>query len=234
MRSRSRNPAARPLGLGQREEHGERRDERASGAGRRKRNRRGVALRVMLATATMALPHHGKPETSKRSRRDPVPVVTTRVEGAIAVPAHRAYDTLILEAAERYGMDAALIRSVMQAESAFNALAVSRAGALGLMQLMPALAEELGIDDPLDARQNVMGGARYLRRLLDLYRGNVRLALAGYNAGVTNVRRHGGVPPFRETQNYVKRVTALVEQRRREEKDQPGQTAPPDAPLKRL
>jgi soluble lytic murein transglycosylase-like protein len=169
-----------------------------------------VALRVVLATATMALPHGAKSETSKRSRREPVPVVTTRVESAIAVPAQYAYDTLIHRAADRYGVDAALIKSVMQAESAFNPLAVSRAGALGLMQLMPDLAKELGVDDPFDAHQNVMGGARYLRRLLDLYQGNVRLALAGYNAGVTTVSRYGGVPPFRETQNYVKRVTALV------------------------
>ena len=193
-----------------------------------------MALRVALATATIALPHYAKSETSKRSRREPVPIVTTRVEGAVAVPAPQAYDTLILEAAERHGVDAVLIKSIMQAESAFNALAVSRAGALGLMQLMPEVAKELGVDDPLDARQNVMAGTQYLRRLLDLYDGNVRLALAGYNAGVTNVSQYRGVPPFRETRNYVKRVTALVEQNRREEKDPPRKGATSAPRLKRL
>ena len=193
-----------------------------------------MALRVALATATMALPHCTRSETSKRTRREPVAVVTTHVESAIAVPAQHTYDTLIREAADRHGVDAALIKSVMQAESAFDALAVSRAGARGLMQLMPALAEELGVDDPYDARQNVMGGAQYLRRLLDLYHGNVRLALAGYNAGMTAVSRYGGVPPFRETQNYVKRVTALVERTRREQNDLPSNTAAPDTRPKRL
>ena len=103
----------------------------------------------------------------------------------------------------------------MQTESAFDALAVSRAGALGLMQLMPDVAIELGVTDPFDPRQNVMAGAKYLRRLLDLYRGNVRLALASYNAGATNVTQYGGVPPFPETQKYVKQVTGLVASSRR-------------------
>jgi soluble lytic murein transglycosylase-like protein len=174
-------------------------------------------LRLLVATAAIALPHHGKSEPSKRSRRDPVPVVTTRVERAIALPPRHAYETLIREAADRYGVEAALITSIMQVESAFDALAVSRAGARGLMQLMPALAQELGVEDSFDARQNVMAGARYLRRLLDLYDNNLRLVLAGYNAGVTNVRRYGGVPPFRETQNYVERVMALLERERRED-----------------
>ena len=170
----------------------------------------------MLATATLALPHVAKNETSKRSRRELVPTVRTHIESAFAAPPHRAYDALIREAAARYGVDAMLIKSVIQTESAFNALAVSRAGARGLMQLMPRLSEELGLDDPFDARQNIMGGAQYLRRLLDRYRGNEQLALAGYNAGIANVRQHGGVPPFPETQNYVKRVTALVKQSRRD------------------
>lgn len=178
-----------------------------------------MALRVVLATAAMALPHGAKSETSKRSRRELVPVVTTRVESATVLPVHRAYDTLIREAADRYQLDAMLLKSIIGAESAFNALAVSRAGARGLMQLMPDLARELGVDDPFDARQNVMAGAQYLRSLLDRYQGNVRLALAGYNAGVTNVRRHGGVPPFRETRAYIERVATLAEQMRREEHD---------------
>ena len=166
----------------------------------------------------MALAHHAKPEMSKRSRRDAVPAVTASIESASLLPLQHAYDDLIREAADRHHVDAALIKSVMHAESGFNAWAVSRAGALGLMQLMPQVAEELGVDDPFDARQNVMAGARYLRRLLDLHHGNVRLALASYNAGVATVSRHRGVPPFPETRKYIKRVTALVERSRREEK----------------
>jgi soluble lytic murein transglycosylase-like protein len=78
------------------------------------------------------------------------------------------------------------------------------------MQLMPEVAEELNVTDPFDPRQNVMAGAEYLRWLLDLYNGNLRLTLASYNAGLTNVARYGGVPPFEETQNYVVRVTRLL------------------------
>lgn len=214
MRSKSRYRPAEILGLHSPPDHG------VSGAGRepaprRKRKRRHLA--TALATATLALPHFAKTETSKRSRRDPIAVVTTHVESAIALPPQHVYDELIREAAERYGVDAVLIKSVMQVESAFNALAVSRGGARGLMQLMPRLAEELGVEDSFDARQNIMGGALYLRRLLDQYQGNQRLALAGYNAGITAVNQYGGVPPFAETQNYVRRVTALVERSRRDE-----------------
>lgn len=103
-----------------------------------------------------------------------------------------------------------MIRAVMQAESGFNARAVSPVGALGLMQLMPALATALGVTDPLDPRQNIMAGSRYLKQLMDAHRGNVRLALASYNAGPGNVAKYGAIPPFKETQNYVKKVTALL------------------------
>jgi soluble lytic murein transglycosylase-like protein len=133
----------------------------------------------------------------------------------VGLPADRAYDEFIREASKRYRVDATLIRSVMQTESAFDALAVSRAGALGLMQLMPDVALQMGVEDPFDPRQNIMGGAKYLRSLLDLYHGNVRLALASYNAGATNVTQYGGVPPFPETQKYVKQVTRLIASSRR-------------------
>ena len=91
-------------------------------------------------------------------------------------------------------------------------MAVSRAGAKGLMQLRPILARELRVHNPFDPRQNIMGGARYLRRLLDMHEGDIRLALASYNAGPRNVTRYGGVPPFQETQEYVKRIIDLLEQ----------------------
>jgi len=103
-----------------------------------------------------------------------------------------------------------LIASVMEAESAFNPFAVSRAGAMGLMQLMPDVAAELGANEPFDTRENIMAGARYLRWLLDRYHGDVEMTLAGYHAGPTAVARYGRVPPYPETKRYVKTVTGLM------------------------
>jgi soluble lytic murein transglycosylase-like protein len=127
-----------------------------------------------------------------------------------AVPANQAYDDIIQEAAARYDMDPNLIHAVMQAESAFHPYAVSRAGAEGLMQLMPELSDEMGVSDAFDPRDNIMGGVRYLKRLLDHHDGNLDLALASYNAGPGNVERYGGVPPFRETRNYVRTIKWLL------------------------
>jgi len=195
----------------------ERRQQPRSGPDRRKGERRRAGLRsTLLAAAAVVLPHPVKPESLPSAwLRPPVPIVTTRIESVVGIPANHAYDQFIREASARYGVDATLIRSVMQTESAFDALAVSRAGAMGLMQLMPDVALELGVEDPFDPRQNVMGGVKYLRRLLNLYNGNVPLALASYNAGATNVAQYGGVPPFPETQNYVKQITRLVASSRR-------------------
>jgi len=112
----------------------------------------------------------------------------------------------IASASARYELDPNLIRAVIRTESDYNPNAVSRAGAMGLMQLMPATAESLGVTDPFNISQNVHAGTRYLRQLLDRFEGDLELALAAYNAGAGNVIRHGGVPPFRETQNYIPRV----------------------------
>jgi len=110
------------------------------------------------------------------------------------------------EAAKTNGIDPALLKSLVRNESAGDSLAVSRAGAQGLTQLMPGTARDMGVSNPLDGRQNVMGGARYLRKLLDQFDGREDLALAAYNAGPGNVVKHGGIPPFAETQSYVKKV----------------------------
>ena len=116
----------------------------------------------------------------------------------------------IKSAARRYHLPEKLIESVIQAESNFQVDAVSPAGAQGLMQLMPATARELGVDDPFDIRQNINGGAGYLRQMLDRFGGDVRLALAAYNAGPGTVEKYNGDVPYRETQNYIERVLKRV------------------------
>ena len=120
-----------------------------------------------------------------------------------------SYQSLISKAAARHGIDAALIRAVIHAESAFNPTAVSRAGAQGLMQLMPATQHKFGVRDPFNVWENVEAGTRLLKILLQKYRYNIRLATAAYNAGETAVARYRGIPPYEETQNYVQRVTRL-------------------------
>ena len=139
------------------------------------------------------------------------PSVSVHMGSFIPIRPEDAYENLIQEAALAYKLDPDLIRAVMRTESSFNPLAVSPVGAMGLMQLMPALAQELGVQNPFDPRQNVMGGAKYLRQLLDAHDGNIRLTLASYNAGPGNVKRYRGVPPFRETRNYVRKITELLE-----------------------
>lgn len=120
----------------------------------------------------------------------------------------------IRAAAARYNLPANIIHSVIRAESNFEPQAVSRAGAQGLMQLMPATAEELGVDDPFDIEQNIDGGARYLRRMLDQFGGDVRQALAAYNAGPGTVMRYNGNVPYAETRNYVQKVLHFSRQYR--------------------
>jgi len=118
-------------------------------------------------------------------------------------------DSAIDEAAARHNVDPSLVRSVVKVESNFNPNAVSRKGAMGLMQLMPSTARSLNVSNPFDPAQNVDAGVRHLRKLLDSFGGDVRLSLAAYNAGSGAVARSAGVPHFRETQNYVRRITDL-------------------------
>lgn len=118
-------------------------------------------------------------------------------------PGRQAVERLIDRLAPQYALDPALVKQVVAAESAFDASARSPKNAQGLMQLIPATAMRFGVTDPWDAEQNLRGGMAYLSWLLGQFRGDVRLALAGYNAGEGAVSRHGGVPPFAETRNYV-------------------------------
>ena len=119
---------------------------------------------------------------------------------------------LFEEAAREYGVPVNLLKAIGMTESSFRVDVVSKAGAQGVMQLMPATAKELGVTNPFDARQNIMGGAKYISQMLNKYDGDVKLALAAYNAGSGNVAKYGGIPPFEETQNYVVKVMNYMKQ----------------------
>jgi len=137
-------------------------------------------------------PSAGKQSTSGSRSKDPA--------------RYSRYNGLIGEAARLYQLPESFIRAVMRVESDFNPSVVSRAGAMGLMQLMPRTARSMGVSDPFDARQNIHGGARYLRILANRFKGDLVLTVAAYNAGEGAVEKYKGIPPYKETQRYVRRV----------------------------
>jgi soluble lytic murein transglycosylase-like protein len=147
----------------------------------------------------------------------PAPAATTAaagVAGPSQLPSGTPFGAEISAAAQRHGLDPALLAGLVKQESGFNPNAVSPAGARGLTQLMPGTAAGLGVTDPLDPVQALEGGAKYLREQLDRFGGDVTRALAAYNAGPGAVQRYGGVPPYAETQNYVRVVQANAAQYR--------------------
>ena len=171
------------------------------------RRRRARARSTIFMALALLVPH----QLDQTTWSVPLaPRVTTTINRINAIPPSEAYDGLIREASALYHVEASLIRSVIQAESGFNPSAVSPAGARGLMQLTPIIAASLGVENPFDPRENIMGGTRLLRELLDRHHGNLEMAIASYNAGPTAVALYGAVPPFKETQGYVKRVTGLI------------------------
>ncbi len=184
-------------------------------AGSRTRRMRTAVLAAAMSSAPIARPAIALLPPAKNMPAKNIKANVDVTAEFFAVPANQAYDEIIEEAAEKYEVDSDLIRAVMQAESAFHPYAVSRAGAGGLMQLMPDLADEMGVNNAFDPRDNIMGGVRYLKRLLDYHGGNIDLALASYNAGPGNVERYGGIPPFRETRNYVKTIKQILKSRNR-------------------
>jgi soluble lytic murein transglycosylase-like protein len=144
-----------------------------------------------------------------RDRGGRKPAAVPRAPSASSAKTSSEYDDYIREAASLYQIPEALVRAVIRVESNFDARAISRANAQGLMQLIPATAERMLVTDPFDARQNVLGGTRYLRVLANLFNGNLQLTLAAYNAGENAVIRYRGIPPYEETQAYVSRVLSF-------------------------
>jgi soluble lytic murein transglycosylase-like protein len=181
-----------------------------------RRRRAGAAGGLILSALSLGgVLHQGRP--AELSAIAPTTAMRT-LEATPQAPVakDRAYDDIIAEASAEYGVDPALVRAVITAESRFDPDAQSQAGAQGLMQLMPILSKELGIKDPFNPRENVFGGVKYLSKMLDRHDGNVTLALASYNAGPRNVDRYKGVPPFKETRGYVKKINKMVAEARAE------------------
>jgi soluble lytic murein transglycosylase-like protein len=140
-------------------------------------------------------------------------------------------DRLVEQTADRFRVDPQLVHAIIRVESEYDPSAVSRKGAMGLMQLIPATAQRFGVDNPFDPRQNIEGGVNYLKYLLDMFAGNLPLSLAAYNAGEHSVLRSGGIPAFTETRDYVRKVTHLYKSGAPLAPSKAGAAGPAKAPI---
>lgn len=158
----------------------------------------------------MVVSNRKQPVAGKMTTYEVAGSVEVRTTTPPVISTRDRFDDLIAMHSQEQGLSPLLVKAVIQAESGFNPSAVSPKGALGLMQLMPATARELGVHNPFHPEQNIRGGVTYLKRLLDLYDQDVTLALAAYNAGPGSVAKYGTVPPYRETRDYVRRITSAA------------------------
>ena len=151
-----------------------------------------------------------RPSNISGDRRDAKPVNLSRKKP------ENTYDRIIIEAARRHEVHPALIKAIIKAESSYNPKAVSKKGARGLMQLMPRTARAMGVKNSFNPKHNIHGGTKYFKFLLDEFEGNIRMALAAYNAGVDRVRQYGRIPPYKATRSYISKVMSYYREYRYE------------------
>jgi hypothetical protein len=210
---------------------GDRRSEQRGGDDRRRTDRRSMASAagfVLAAAGFAVVPEAQAQVYTRRNERGVIEATNVPDQGDFRLtypgkgtlihsrawklkPSYNgAFDRHINAAAAQHGVEVSLVRAIIQVESSFDHLAISSKGAQGLMQLMPDTARRMGVTNAFDPRQNIFGGVRYLRFLLDMFRGDIALTAAAYNAGENAVTRYGGVPPYKETRNYVEKVQTLL------------------------